>query len=59
MLQEVRQRQRHAAKLVLTSRDLVHLVLDEEVDQWHESAKEGACQDLAVLDSFGIGWAEG
>ena len=41
-----------------TSRDLVDLVLDEEIYQRHKSAKEAACQHLAVLDSCWVARTE-
>lgn len=37
----------------------MHFVLDEVVDQWHQSAKEQAGQNLAVLDSAAVVRAEG
>ena len=37
----------------------MHLVLDEEVDQGHEGAEETSCQVFAILDSLGVGGAEG
>jgi hypothetical protein len=36
----------------------VHLVLDEEVDQWYKCAKEGISQAFAVLDRSRIRRAE-
>lgn len=38
----------------LTSRHAVDFVLDEEVDQGHQSTKEGAGNQLAVLDGLGV-----
>lgn len=37
----------------------MNLVLDEEVDEGHERAKERARNDLPVLDGLGVRWAQG
>jgi len=42
----------------LTSRYPVDLVLNEEVDQWHQSAKEGARDVFPVFDGLGVGRAQ-
>jgi hypothetical protein len=42
----------------LTSSDTMHLVLNEEVDQWHKSAEKGRCQVFAIFDGLRIGGAE-
>ena len=42
-----------------TTGHLVHLVLDEIVNQWHQSSKEKAGHDLAVLDGTAVVGAQG
>lgn len=42
------------------ARDLMNLVLDEEVNQGDESSEKGAAEDLSVVDSLWIDlWAQG
>ena len=36
----------------------MHLMLDEKVDQWDKSTKEGRREVLAIFDSFWIGRAQ-
>ena len=44
---------------IRTTRDLVHLVLYEEVYQRNNGSEEGASEDLAVMDRFRVWRAEG
>ena len=41
-----------------TSSDLMDLMLDEEIDQRHESPEEQATQYLSVFYSLWIGWTQ-
>lgn len=41
-----------------TSRNAVHFVLDEEVDEWHKCCEEGAGEKLPVLNGSGVAWAQ-
>lgn len=43
----------------VSTRHLVDLVLDEEVDQRYEGSEEGTAQDLAVVDGLGVVGAQG
>jgi hypothetical protein len=43
---------------MITSCNLVHFVLYEEVDQGHQRAKEQTCQDFSIFDCGRIWWTE-
>lgn len=47
-----------AAETVRTTRDLVDLMLNEEVDQRHQSTEECPSEDFSIFDSSWITWAE-
>lgn len=42
----------------LASSNTMHLVLNEEVNQRHQSRKEGASEELAELQGCWVSWAQ-
>lgn len=43
----------------VTSGDVVHFVLDEEVDQGHQSPKEGACKEFPIFEGSRVAGTQG
>lgn len=52
-------RSKEGSRSGLTSRNAVHLVSDEEVDQRYKRRKEGSSKELPILDGGGVARAQG